>query len=254
MQAGCYLIKADDRPLPVGLADRLRGTGLLVRTAELSRDPMTIAGSWLPDAVVVVANELVAEIDWALPAIRQAPFARHAVTGIVVPEATSPAETRSGVDFVCRWRGELHALTLYGALRKALYDRTPRIACADPVVDGLEFDDHARAVTAPDRRCTTTFTRREFELLSYLARRAGIAYSREALCAALSRTDVQPNPRAVDARIMRLRKSLNAIGADRRLKTVRGHGYLFSATAGVRDRDGRVAASMRSGPRAAMSA
>lgn len=75
-------------------------------------------------------------------------------------------------------------------------------------------------------------TRREFELLAFLAQRPGRVYSREALLEAVWGQDYLGTPRTVDQHILQLREKLGEDPrAPRFLETVRGLGYRFRGEA-----------------------
>jgi two-component system OmpR family response regulator len=68
-------------------------------------------------------------------------------------------------------------------------------------------------------------TTAEFDLLLFLAERAGTVVSREDIMQGLRGLEFDGLDRAIDARVSRLRKKL---GAAERIKTVRAQGYLFA--------------------------
>ncbi|MCS7218238.1 MAG: response regulator transcription factor [Thermus sp.] len=71
-------------------------------------------------------------------------------------------------------------------------------------------------------------TRREFELLAFLAQRPGRVYTREELLEAVWGPDDLGTPRTVDQHILQLREKLREDPkAPRFLETVRGLGYRF---------------------------
>lgn len=71
-------------------------------------------------------------------------------------------------------------------------------------------------------------TRREFELLAFLAQRPGRVYTREELLEAVWGPDYLGTPRTVDQHILQLREKLREDPkAPRFLETVRGLGYRF---------------------------
>ncbi|MEL7297109.1 MAG: winged helix-turn-helix domain-containing protein [Pseudomonadota bacterium] len=75
---------------------------------------------------------------------------------------------------------------------------------------------------------TVSLTTTEFDLLAYLARHAGQVLARETLFKALRGLEYDGLDRSIDVGISRLRKKLNDSGeTPRRIKTVRGKGYLF---------------------------
>ena len=65
----------------------------------------------------------------------------------------------------------------------------------------------------------------EFRLLLYLMRHPGRVFSREQLLDAVWGHDVYVEPRTVDVHIRRLRKAINADGAEDIVRTVRSAGY-----------------------------
>jgi len=68
----------------------------------------------------------------------------------------------------------------------------------------------------------------EFETLRYLDSRQGHAVSRDELAKVVLHRNYNPLDRSVDNLIFRLRKKLSTSGqASRRIKTVRGDGYVF---------------------------
>ena len=76
-----------------------------------------------------------------------------------------------------------------------------------------------------------SFTTAEFDLLWLLASRAGTVLSRDDIFASLRGIEHDGLDRSIDMRISRLRKSLgDDAELPRRIKTVRGKGYLFSPT------------------------
>ena len=71
----------------------------------------------------------------------------------------------------------------------------------------------------------------EFDLLFFLACRAGEIQSRETLYLQLYKREYDGLDRTLDVRISHLRKKLGDAGAPDRIRTVWGHGYLFSTDA-----------------------
>lgn len=73
------------------------------------------------------------------------------------------------------------------------------------------------------------FTTAEFELLWMLAKRAGTVLSRDEIMAGVRRLPHDSLDRSIDMRVSRLRKRLGDDADNpRRIKTIRGKGYLFS--------------------------
>ena len=74
-----------------------------------------------------------------------------------------------------------------------------------------------------------TLSSNEFDLLFFLACRAGEIQSRETLYLQLYKREYDGLDRTLDVRISHLRKKLGDAGAADRIRTVWGHGYLFSS-------------------------
>jgi DNA-binding response OmpR family regulator len=89
----------------------------------------------------------------------------------------------------------------------------------------LAIDMAARAVTVEGRE--VTLSSNEFDLLVFLAGRAGEIQSRETLYLNLYRREYDGVDRTLDVRISHLRRKLGDTGSPEKIKTVWGHGYLF---------------------------
>lgn len=70
-------------------------------------------------------------------------------------------------------------------------------------------------------------TRREFELLHFLARNAGIVLSRDQLLDRVWGYDLEVRTDAVDTFVSYLRRKLEASGRSRIIHTVRGVGFVL---------------------------
>ena len=90
----------------------------------------------------------------------------------------------------------------------------------------LTINASARSVTIGTT--DVTLSSNEFGLLFYLACRAGEIQSRETLYLQLYKREYDGLDRTLDVRVSHLRKKLGEAGAPDRIRTVWGHGYLFS--------------------------
>ena len=72
-----------------------------------------------------------------------------------------------------------------------------------------------------------TLSSNEFDLLLFLASRAGEIQSRETLYQQLYKREYNGLDRTLDVRISHLRKKLNDTDESEKIRTVWGHGYLF---------------------------
>ncbi len=90
-------------------------------------------------------------------------------------------------------------------------------------VDDLLIDAQRHDVRVKGQSVKLTYT--EFNILSTLARRPGIVFSRYQIVDAIHGTDYPVTDRAIDVQIVSLRKKLGEVG--RYIETVRGVGYRF---------------------------
>jgi DNA-binding response OmpR family regulator len=93
----------------------------------------------------------------------------------------------------------------------------------------LTINASARSVTVGSNE--VTLSGNEFDLLFYLACRAGEIQSRETLYLQLYKREYDGLDRTLDVRISHLRKKLGDAGGIDRIRTVWGRGYLFSSDA-----------------------
>ena len=91
----------------------------------------------------------------------------------------------------------------------------------------LELNPAAREVTLSGQALALTTA--EYELLHFLAARAGQVVSRDDIMQGLRGLEFDGLDRAIDARISRLRRKIgDDADTPTRIKTVRGKGYLFA--------------------------
>lgn len=91
----------------------------------------------------------------------------------------------------------------------------------------LTINATARSVAIGDN--DVALSSNEFDLLFFLACRAGEIQSREALYLQLYKREYDGLDRTLDVRISHLRKKLADAEAPDRIRTVWGHGYLFAS-------------------------
>jgi DNA-binding response OmpR family regulator len=95
------------------------------------------------------------------------------------------------------------------------------------VVGDLRMDPAARAVCRGDR--PLTLTAREFEVLEFLARRAGTVQSKADILAGVWEFDFDGDPNIVEVYVRRLRRKVDEPFGVRSIETVRGAGYRLVA-------------------------
>jgi DNA-binding response OmpR family regulator len=103
--------------------------------------------------------------------------------------------------------------------------RTPGQEARKLQFGGLSIDIAARAVELNGQ--LIPLSSNEFDLLHFLATRAGEIQSRETMYLQLYRREYDGVDRTLDVRISHLRRKLGDTGEPERIRTVWGHGYLF---------------------------
>jgi two-component system, OmpR family, response regulator len=107
---------------------------------------------------------------------------------------------------------------VHALLRRAsLGDPAPLLA------GDLRLDLRARRVTCGD--VAVPLTSREFELLTFLVRRAGRVLSKQEILAGVWDDAFEGDPNVVEVYVARLRRKLGRPDGPRRIETVRGMGY-----------------------------
>jgi two-component system, OmpR family, response regulator VicR len=126
---------------------------------------------------------------------------------------TKPFSTR---ELLARIKANLRRHSLESVAKT---DSTSRIVLGDLVIDLARYEVTKRSSVIP-------LTHREFELLSFLAARPGIVYSREQLLLDVWGADYEGDSRAVDVTIRRLREKIEDDPANPvYVLTKRGVGY-----------------------------
>jgi len=115
---------------------------------------------------------------------------------------------------------------LLARIRAVLRRAAPSAVVSRLVVGDLEVDVGGRTARIGDQDLLLTAL--EFDLLRALAERAGRVVPREALWEAAGRSETIVGERTVDVHISRLRSKLGDDAREpRRLRTVRGSGYIL---------------------------
>jgi len=116
---------------------------------------------------------------------------------------------------------------LLARLRAVLRRSAPEAVSEKLAVADVQVDVGSRQVTVEGKEIDLTGL--EFDILVALMRRAGRVIPRDALLAEAGRSDVVVGERTVDVHISHLRAKLgDDPRAPRRIKTVRGVGYVLS--------------------------
>lgn len=132
----------------------------------------------------------------------------------------------SGADLI--WSLPLN-LPVCEAYLKAILRRVSRLEAGAPAIACGEFSLEPARRRASLEGAPLELRAKEFDLLYALARRPGEALSREALMREVWGTEYSGTTRTIDFHVSQLRRKLG--GAGRRIETVAGLGYRFSAEA-----------------------
>lgn len=186
-----------------------------------------------PEAAWPLLKEAEAVVlDWMLPGepgtkllerMRQGPY-----PSLPVLMLTARAEVRDRVEGLSRGADDYLAKPFATEELLARLEALLRRAGKRKVLrrGPLLLDLERMEATLEDR--PLPLSRREFELLAFLAERPGRVYTREELLEAIWGPDYLGTPRTVDQHILQLREKLGEDPkAPRFLETVRGVGYRF---------------------------
>jgi DNA-binding response OmpR family regulator len=110
---------------------------------------------------------------------------------------------------------------------RSLLRRTGRGTPVSTTVGALEVDSAARRVRSSG--VDVALTRREFDVLEFLARRAGHVVSKNEIVAGVWEFDFAGDPNIVEVYVGRLRRKVDEPFGTRHITTVRGSGYLMAA-------------------------
>ena len=222
------LIIEDEIAILRGLADNLRFEGYEVLTASDGESGYYLLVNSRPDLVI---------LDLMLPGMSGTEVCRRArATGIAIPILMLTARSQesdrvAGLDLGADdYVTKPFSLPELLARVRALLRRSHLPAAAKPegilrlVFDGLEVD--FASYEARREGVLVEMTRREFQVLRYLASRAGQVITREQLLQEVWGLEKYPTTRTVDNHILSLRTKLESEPArPRHLLTVHGVGY-----------------------------
>src|SRR5688572_748342 len=218
------LVVEDDEAIAEVLQRSLRMEGYEVRTTGDGPSALEVAGSYLPDLVV---------LDLGLPGLDGIDVARELRrrddTPILMLTARDAVESRvegldSGADdYLVK---PFDRQELLARLRALLRRRPPR-GSAPLVVGDLLLNPDTHEVRRGGR--DVELTQREFELLEYLMRNERIVISRQRLLDEVWGYDPFSVTNTIEVFVSNLRRKLEADGEPRLLHTIRGAGYVLRA-------------------------
>ena len=212
-----HLLYAADRTLDAYLVKALREAGHVVEATDQPADGVEMARGGDYQAIV---------LDWtAPPADCVARFSSAAPDALILvlmaagDEAARAAVLQAGAD-ACFVRPvpfiELEARL--EALARLVQRARPTLEAAEMVVAEQAVRIGGRSIA---------LSRREFRLMSYLVEHAGEVIGPERLHQQVWGEAGEARPDLVRASILRLRRKLEAAGAEGLLRAVPGHGYAF---------------------------
>jgi DNA-binding response OmpR family regulator len=240
--AGRVLVVEDERSLRETLAYNLRRAGLEVRTAGDGVAGLAAARAQPPDLVL-----LDVLLPGGLDGFEVCRLLRHSlrcpiillsaladevdrVVGLEVGADDYVTKPFSIVELLARIKAHLRRAAIPVAARS----EGQRAAAPAPLqVGGLCVDPSRREAQVDGR--TMHFKRREFDLLHYLARHAGMTLSRSQLLDAIwPELAAKRDTRTVDVHVHRVRDKIERDPSrPKYLRTVRGVGYVLKAPEGA---------------------
>ncbi|MFF0493078.1 response regulator transcription factor [Nocardia sp. NPDC003482] len=223
------LLVDDDEDLLASVERGLRLSGFRVLIARDGAAALRCVGEQSPDAIVLDMNMPVLDGAGVVTALR----AMGNEVPICVLSARSSVDDRiagleSGAD---DYLVKPFVLAELVARIKALLRRRADPAAASPeptdsiTVGPLEVDEAGYRALLHGREIE--LTKREFELLSTLARNAGVVLSRERLLELVWGYDFAADTNVVDVFVGYLRRKLESDGTPRLLHTIRGVGFVL---------------------------
>ncbi|MGW3043000.1 response regulator transcription factor [Kitasatospora sp. NPDC001159] len=231
---GTVLVVDDDDTIRRSLERGLRLSGFTVRSADGGRAALELVATEPPDVLV---------LDVSMPDLTGTEVCRRLRDqGVDTPVlmlsaldelADRVAGLQAGADdyLVKPFALEELVLRLHALLRR----RPPAGVGVGGRLDGpggellrvgpLEIEPATREVRRDGR--PVRLTRREFELLEYLARNAGLVLTRDQLLERVWGYDFEVRTDAVDTFVSYLRRKLEEGGRPRLIHTVRGVGFVL---------------------------
>jgi two-component system response regulator PrrA len=219
------LVVDDDEDIRVSLDRGLRLSGFAVRTAADGEAALRTVTAAVPDCIVLDVGLPGMDGIRVVTELRQ----RGLTTPVCMLSARTSVDDRvtglaAGAD---DYLVKPFALTELVARLRALLRRVPQPPSGRVTVGALVVDASARTVALDGR--SVELTRREFDLVETLARNARVVLSRERLLELVWGYDFAVDTNVVDVFVSQVRRKLEADGAPRLIRTVRGVGFVLSA-------------------------
>ena len=218
------LVVEDDPPVSMMLQYNLEREGYSVSIAEDGEEALNLIAEDAPDAVV---------LDWMLPMVSGLEVCRQVrrkleteTVPIIMVTARAEEEDRlrgldtGADDYITK---PFSPNELVARVRALLRRTRPDLGEKNIDCNGVALSPANREVTF-DGKCIQLHPK-SFDLLAFLMTHPRRIYSREQLLDYVWGREAAVEPRAVDAQIRRLRRSLEDAGAPNLVRTVRSAGY-----------------------------
>ena len=222
------MVVEDDESLARWIADYLETHGFLVSVATRGDAALELIRSDTPDAVILDLNLPVLD---GLEVCRQARvFFDNPI--IMLTARDSDSDELKGFDTGADdYLAKPIKPSILLARLKALLRRSLKEAIDTTIsIGGLSIDTHSRTVRLFDE--LIALSSHEYDVLQVLAKNVGKTLSRESLISRIRGIEYDGFDRSVDICISRLRRKLqDDSNVPRRIKTLRGVGYMLTADA-----------------------
>lgn len=226
--AAQILVVEDDRSLSEWICDYLSGHGYEVTRADRGDDAVDLIKKDVPDLVVL--DVMLPGKDGFEVCREVRPFYKNPI--LMLTARTDEIDEVLGIelgadDYLAKPVKPRVLLTRIKALLRRSFSSEPSSLLK---FGGLKIDAVSRTVTLTGE--DVALSSNEFDALVLLARDAGNSVSRDYLMQQLRGFEYDGTTRSVDVLISRLRKKLSDSSDDpKRIKTIRGKGYLFATNA-----------------------
>ena len=217
------LLVEDDLTAARGIALLLKSGGAVVDEADTGQEAMELARHY--DYDIVVLDLILPDME-GYEVIRRMRAARIDVPVLILSGLSRPQAKIKGLgvgadDFITKPfdRGELVARM------QAIVRRSKGFSQPSLRIGNLRLNLDSREVLVGDKQ--VHLTGKEYAILELLVLRKGMALTKEAFLNHLYGGMDEPEMKIIDVFICKLRKKLQAAGADNLIGTVWGRGYML---------------------------
>lgn len=231
------LIVDDEADILELLRHHLLKAGFIVTTAQSGEEVLSMINRQMPHLLVL--DLMLPGIDGLEVARRLKSTPRTARLPILILSARGDEKDilnglESGADdYVTKpFSPQILIARIRTALRRSVPPKGPRTDSLIRISD-IEIDLNRHRAAIKGRPLPLTFT--EFQVLAFLARRPGWAFTRAEIMGAVRGDTHAATDRSVDVQIVGLRKKIGAYA--KLIETVRGVGYRFKSIPGALRRD-----------------